>query len=266
MSLKSRARKLQHATGLSYQQALSHLKALHLDLADEIAYVNGVVETVSKPEFAESGRLLATGLKREPHLTEHGLEPGTKSTRASVNKSALTFSAAVLRQVALCSEWLATRRQLPEVIRGETSCEQVQHVERWAKENGRPPGVTNGAFIAAALGMDLKYEICAPSIWTNAFGDKEYYLMKPMETLTGMYSKDDVWDMMGHVPRGLDLLVAASDPEYGPYTKMIAVPEADIEQVCGPRWNRVYRRIDGYEIDAMIGEIEDFTEGWRHSE
>jgi hypothetical protein len=73
---------------------------------------------------------------------------------------------------------------------------------------------------------------------------------------------EQIDDMMIHTPRDQELLVAATDPELGPYTSAIRVPKGEVEGRC----RMGYRTISAYEIDAMIGEAEDFTGDWKHSE
>jgi hypothetical protein len=73
---------------------------------------------------------------------------------------------------------------------------------------------------------------------------------------------EDVDDMMVHTPRDQELLVAERDPECGPYSVAVRVPKAEVEARC----KAGYRAITGEEVDAMIGEAEDFTAGWTHSE
>jgi hypothetical protein len=58
------------------------------------------------------------------------------------------------------------------------------------------------------------------------------------------------------------LLVSATDEDMGPYSACIKVKESAADHWC----KRGYRRLTEYERLAAEGEIEDYTEGWKHSE
>lgn len=58
------------------------------------------------------------------------------------------------------------------------------------------------------------------------------------------------------------ILVPSTDPDGGPYTKPIEVAEADVKLKC----LLGYRQITGHEHDDMIGDVEDFTADWKHSD
>jgi hypothetical protein len=73
---------------------------------------------------------------------------------------------------------------------------------------------------------------------------------------------DELTDFFNSPGTGHDCLVGADDPELGPYAKWISVPKAEIEKYS----RGGYRRLTGYEIDRLIGDVEDYTEGWKHSE
>jgi hypothetical protein len=72
----------------------------------------------------------------------------------------------------------------------------------------------------------------------------------------------DLDDAITHTPRDHELLVPASDPECGPYTQFIRVPLAEVDARC----RTGYRKITASEDDVMMGESEDFTLDWKHSE
>lgn len=58
------------------------------------------------------------------------------------------------------------------------------------------------------------------------------------------------------------LLVKNSDPSMGPFTACIYVKESAVAH-----WYRLgYRALDDYERHAAEPAIEDYTEGWKHSE
>lgn len=64
---------------------------------------------------------------------------------------------------------------------------------------------------------------------------------------------------LGMPPAGHETLVDASDPEYGPYKRFLHVPEAEVDAHC----RAGYRRLT---LDEVTGPIEDYTEGWKHSD
>jgi hypothetical protein len=73
---------------------------------------------------------------------------------------------------------------------------------------------------------------------------------------------DQLIDFFGNSARGHECLVGADDPQLGPYAKWISVPVAEIE-----RYRRDgYRQLTRREIERLIGEPEDYTEGWKHSD
>lgn len=72
---------------------------------------------------------------------------------------------------------------------------------------------------------------------------------------------EDLNDKLVHAPRDHEVLVAASDPERGPYTKAITVAKTEVGFKCSIG----YRRITWAEQEEMHGDVEDFTSGWKHS-
>jgi hypothetical protein len=78
--------------------------------------------------------------------------------------------------------------------------------------------------------------------------------------MAAVRSLEDLWDVWIHTPRTAALLVAASDPELGPYTVAIVVEQVEIE----PRCRSDYRMITRREMEAMIGDPEDFAVDWKH--
>ncbi len=78
--------------------------------------------------------------------------------------------------------------------------------------------------------------------------------------MAAVWSLEDLWDLWIHTPATAVLLVAANDPELGPYTSTIAVSSAEIESRCCSGFRTITRR----EMEAMIGDPEDFGANWKH--
>lgn len=76
------------------------------------------------------------------------------------------------------------------------------------------------------------------------------------------YDLEYINDAIVHTPRDQELLVAATDREGGPYTAYVRVPKTEVDAKC----RTGFRRVTGHEHDLMIGEPEDFTADWKHSE
>jgi hypothetical protein len=76
------------------------------------------------------------------------------------------------------------------------------------------------------------------------------------------YDLDDINDEIVHTPPDQEILVPATDREGGPYVAYLRVLKAEVEATC----RTGFRRITGYEEDLMLGDVEDFTDGWKHSE
>jgi hypothetical protein len=76
------------------------------------------------------------------------------------------------------------------------------------------------------------------------------------------YDLDDINDAITHTPRDQELLVPADDREGGPYTAYVRVPKTEVEAKC----RAGFRRITGGEEDMMLGEVEDYTADWKHSD
>lgn len=76
----------------------------------------------------------------------------------------------------------------------------------------------------------------------------------------GPISIEDLNEDIIHTPEGQELLVPVADPQGGPYTSFLRVPEGEVEARCRDG----YRRITAYEHDEMLGEIEDYASDWKH--
>ncbi len=113
-----------------------------------------------------------------------------------------------------------------------------------------------GESYATAL-RNVLAEDRAAGVEMNAFPEPA-----PGDGRAGPLSIEQLDEIMLRTPRDREVLVAAADPELGPYTQAIRVPVAEVEGRC----RGGYRRISGYEVDAMIGDVEDFTGDWKHSE
>jgi hypothetical protein len=73
------------------------------------------------------------------------------------------------------------------------------------------------------------------------------------------YSWERIARLTEQLPPGIQVIVPERDPQQGPFTKIRFVPEADVPKHLGFRELQV-------DYDDMFGGIEDFTEGWKHSD
>lgn len=77
-----------------------------------------------------------------------------------------------------------------------------------------------------------------------------------------VYDLHAINDAITHTPRNQELLVPAADREGGPYSAYARVPKTEVEAKC----RTGFRRITGGEADLMLGEVEDYTVDWKHSD
>jgi hypothetical protein len=78
----------------------------------------------------------------------------------------------------------------------------------------------------------------------------------------GSISLEDLNEDIIFTPEDQELLVPSTDPDHGPYTLFIRVPKADVDEHC----RRGFRRITWGEEATMMGEPEDYTADWKHSD
>jgi hypothetical protein len=57
-------------------------------------------------------------------------------------------------------------------------------------------------------------------------------------------------------------LVRNSDPEMGPYSSCITVPDEEVEAWC----SKGFRTRSFHEQEETEGDMEDYTEGWKHND
>ena len=77
-----------------------------------------------------------------------------------------------------------------------------------------------------------------------------------------VYDLEGIKDAIDHTPRDQELLVSTLAREGGPYTAFIRVPKAEVDAKC----RAGFRRITHGEDEMMLGEAEDYTADWKHSE
>lgn len=124
----------------------------------------------------EAVALLEAAMKKLPTLTAHGLgisrllsnvpkkpTPGYWQAKLEEGRAALRKE---MHQVAAAADWLKRQVILKRVVRGRTSYGYKHDVENWFKARGRHVYVSNGAFIAAAVGLGISF---APAETLNVY-------------------------------------------------------------------------------------------------
>lgn len=99
-------------------------------------------------------------IQREPRVTHLGvgvLDERRKSPAAISEDFArgreMLLSDRGLQEVAICASWLELQQPIKTIVRDRTSYGYKHDVEKWSGEY-----VSNGALIAAALGMGLDFK------------------------------------------------------------------------------------------------------------
>jgi len=170
--LKSLVRSRMEKTGESYTTALRHLRATGAGqsnspaAAGEEAFFtswNPLIETTVE----EARDLLAQALKKEPRLTYFGVGifgegrrrreaarsgNGTEAIDREFQEERLAL-AKHLDEIAACADWVKRQRRIASFNLKHTSYGYKHLVERWFQGGGPYQYVSNGSFIAAALGL-----------------------------------------------------------------------------------------------------------------
>lgn len=90
------------------------------------------------------------------------------AAREIAERQATLYTDRSLRMIQCCAEWIRTRRPRKSINRQHSSYFFKHVVESFRRDRGEPdPYVYNGAFIAAAVGLGLCYEIITPNVLFN---------------------------------------------------------------------------------------------------
>lgn len=108
----------------------------------------------------DASDLLARALAQEPRLTRLGVgvlnaEYKQASSIAREIADEQDVLSAGLEQIAACADWLRCQRWL-NTFTPQTSYRRRLDVEIWFQLRGHPIAVSNGSFIAAALGLGIE--------------------------------------------------------------------------------------------------------------
>lgn len=136
-----------------------------------------VVGSVQDPR-AHARALVERAIEREPMLTAFGLGVWKQRgmTRAAFDEAfgkerAELFTDRVLDEVQTCADWLALQRPIKTLNRERTSYGLKHEVERWVDRTRKEHQyISNGAFIAAALGLGLTFKQVgwgSPNVYLN---------------------------------------------------------------------------------------------------
>lgn len=170
--LKSLIRARAEKTGESYTVARRHVLAARAEESSVPAVAthesssiawNPLIETTVK----EARELLARALKKEPRLTYFGIgghaefRRRLEAARSSGNAEAIDRKlheqqvalGERLDEIAACADWIKQQRRIVALNLNHTSYGYKHFVERWFEHRGNYQYVSNGSFIAAALGL-----------------------------------------------------------------------------------------------------------------
>jgi len=112
--------------------------------------------------------LIERAIRAVPNLTYFGAglyRPETfdaAATAAGIVAGQAQLRAAV-HEVALCAEWLDGIGATKRVWRGGSSYGFKHGVMNWLRQQGRPSYVSNGSFIAAAVGLGYPFAVVGPN-------------------------------------------------------------------------------------------------------
>jgi hypothetical protein len=124
----------------------------------------------TQANLLEARVLVDAAIKREPWLTSFGIfSRRSRETQEAVadrfaKEQEALYRADSLLMVAHSAAWIKTRKLRKTFNRTSTSYSHKHLVEAARRRDGDPdPYVYNGAFMAAAIGLRLDYEIDSPN-------------------------------------------------------------------------------------------------------
>jgi hypothetical protein len=117
----------------------------------------------------EAASLIENAIAKVPNLTYFGVGLYRPETfDAAATTAAITAGQAQLRaavhEVALCAEWLAGIGATKRAWRDGTSYGFKHGVMNWLRQQGRPSYISNGSFIAAAVGLGYPCAVQQPNV------------------------------------------------------------------------------------------------------
>jgi hypothetical protein len=108
------------------------------------------------PSLIEAQTLLDLAFTREPRLRPNGIAHKPEDVGAEKLAQARVEMAVHLGEVAAAARWLRAHRHTKAFNKYATSYGFKHQAERWSKERGGTPYISNGSLIAAALGLGLE--------------------------------------------------------------------------------------------------------------
>lgn len=169
--LKRLIRERQTKTGESYTAARRHLlspppAAVPTASPTPARLRNPLIETGED----EAQTLLEHALAIEPRLTHFGIglfdERRRRQAGAQLDDEFTKQRAQLatrLDEIAASADWIKRQRPIASFNRSHNSYGYKHRVERWFRERGEPTYVSNGSFIAAALGLGYEGKLEHPS-------------------------------------------------------------------------------------------------------
>jgi hypothetical protein len=170
--LKSLIRARMEKTGESYTVARRHVLAAGTGTSSVPAVAAQETPSVSwnpliETTVEEARELLARALELAPRLTHFGIgvhaEPRRRREAARSGRSTEAIDRELhdqraelgkhLEEIAACADWIKRQRRIASFNLKHTSYGYKDAVERWFQGRGTYQYVSNGSFIAAALGL-----------------------------------------------------------------------------------------------------------------
>jgi hypothetical protein len=121
----------------------------------------------------EAAVLVTRAIEQIPNLTRFGVglghagdairsEQGVKGVQRETVKSQGELKNS-LEAVAVCAEWIKQQQAIKTINTRHSSYGYKHMVEEWCEKRHDPHYISNGCFIAAAVGLGFKFKINAES-------------------------------------------------------------------------------------------------------
>jgi hypothetical protein len=115
----------------------------------------------------EAQTLLHKALTLIPHLTVDGVCHNKNDLLAQEQLKIQV----VLQQIAISADWIKLQKLVKRIRKDASSYSYKHRVEEWARSlNKTPTYISNGAFIAAAVGLGRRFRLPArrgPNVYFN---------------------------------------------------------------------------------------------------
>jgi hypothetical protein len=160
--LKARIRARQKKTGESYMTARMHVMAEVSPNNSRPAeqsppLLHPAAAPPTGPDLAGAEALLNAAFVAEPRLRSNGIEyESAAATDPAKLAKARVEMMGHLDEVAAAARWLRAQKPSEKFNPFASSYGFKHQAERWSKEHGGAPYISNGALIAAAIGLGFK--------------------------------------------------------------------------------------------------------------